>query len=98
MAQKNGHHAVHHQNHHLHAHIGKTTTRPKSYGLAGDSAKIIKHHVPPRVPDQVPRTIRVDEQSEMAYHHLFGNAKSYKDACEILKRDWWPYEQEPPKL
>ena len=48
-----------------------------------------KHHVPPKKPDKQPRIIVVDDRHHKAYHLLFGNAKSFEDACHILKRDWW---------
>lgn len=54
------------------------------------AARETRHHVPPRHPDRRPRFIlRKDERHHRAYHLLFGNAASYEDACEILKKDWW---------
>lgn len=55
----------------------------------GSPNKPTKHHVPPRNPDKTPRIIKIDERHHRAYHLLFGVAKSYEDACYILKRDWW---------
>jgi len=49
-----------------------------------------KHHIHPKSPDKHPRTILVDEEAHKAYHRIFGNPKSYEDACFILKRDWFP--------
>lgn len=59
----------------LNSHVGNSTN---------------KHHVVPKHPDKHPRTIVVDEELHKCYHKLFGNPKSYEDACAILKRDWFP--------
>lgn len=49
-----------------------------------------KHHVPPRHADPRPRfTLKKDRREHEAYHLLFGCAKSFEDACEILYQDWW---------
>lgn len=75
----------------VNARVGKTIPRDYKNGikLPGNPDKMVKHHVLPKHPDTNIRTITVDEQSEKCYHLLFGNAKSYKDACSILLRDWW---------
>ena len=54
--------------------------------------KITKHHVPPTCPDPKPRFIlKKTRRHHEAYHLLFGNAKSFEDAVEILKHDWWEF-------
>lgn len=81
MGQKNRHHFGHTQ---LNSRVGKTI--PKE--------KFTKHHVPPKNPDPVPkpRILIKSQKHHEAYHLLFGAARSYGDACEILKRDWWQDE------
>lgn len=57
------------------------------------------HHVPPRCPDKVIRTIYIDDRHHRAYHLLFGNPASFEDACKILWRDWWDlYKEDMPKI
>lgn len=67
--------------------------RYRCYGeetrVQGSPYKMTSHHVPPRNPDKVPRTIRIDERHHRAYHLLFGSARSLDDAISILTRDWW---------
>lgn len=62
----------------------------KHFTFIENEKRMSRHHVPPKFPDAEPRIIKVDERRHRAYHLLFGNAKSYEDACFILKRDWWP--------
>lgn len=60
--------------------IGKTRPKEPEHN---------KHHIVPKCPDKNPRVIVVDAELHKCYHKLFGNPKSYKDACTILLRDWW---------
>lgn len=75
----------------------KGSVRQHSPREAENMTKADRHHIPPRNPDPTPRFIkRKDPRHHQAYHLLFAAAKSYEDACLILRHDWW--EQGPNDL
>jgi hypothetical protein len=60
--------------------------------------KRTRHHVPPRNPDRRPRKqiIWKEERHHQAYHLLFGAPRTFQEAVAILKRDWFPFDEEEP--
>ena len=51
--------------------------------------KTSTHHVPPRSRGKALFTVEKPHVQHLAYHILFGNAGSFEECCEILKREWW---------
>lgn len=60
--------------------------------------QITRHHVPAKCPDKTPRPaiLLKERRHHEAFHLLFGNG-DYKMCCEILLRDWFPFDK-PPNL
>jgi len=66
--------------------------------IKNSPTQMTKHHVPAKCPDKTlrPAIIKKERRHHEAWHLLFGNA-NYKMCCEILRRDWFPFD-EPPNL
>ena len=66
--------------------------------VTNQPTQITSHHVPPKVPDKMPRPqiLKKERRHHEAYHLLFHNAPDFATAVYILRRDWWTDEKGNP--